>query len=52
MIDDKLHNPDVDGYGPSSNFLLDIAPLVLTAIILMVQFFIFKDFTNRFICSV
>lgn len=45
MIDDKLHNPDVDGYGPSSNFLLDIAPLVLTAIILMVQFFIFKDFT-------
>ena len=45
MIDDKPHNPDFDGYGPSSNFLLDIAPLVLTAIILMVQFFIFKDFT-------
>ena len=45
MIDDKPHNPDTDGYGPSSNFLLDIAPLVLTAIILMVQFFIFKDFT-------
>lgn len=45
MIDDKPHNPDMDGYGPSSNFLLDIAPLVLTAIILMVQFFIFKDFT-------
>ena len=30
---------------PSGNFLLDIAPLVLTTIILMVQFFVFKDFT-------
>lgn len=30
---------------PPSNFLLDIAPLVLTAAILMVQFFVFKDFT-------
>lgn len=45
MIDDKLHDPASDGYGPSSSFLLDIAPLVLTAMILMVQFFVFKDFT-------
>lgn len=45
MIDDKLHDPTSDGYGPSSSFLLDIAPLVLTAMILMVQFFVFKDFT-------
>lgn len=45
MIDDKPHNPDIDGYDPSSSFLLDIAPLVLTAIILMVQFFVFEDFT-------
>lgn len=45
MIDDKPHDPNVDGYGPSSSFLLDIAPLVLTAMILMVQFFVFKDFT-------
>lgn len=45
MIDDKPHDPTTDGYGPSSSFLLDIAPLVLTAIILMVQFFIFEDFT-------
>lgn len=29
MIDNKPHNPDIDGYGPSSNFLLDIAPLIL-----------------------
>lgn len=29
----------------SGHFLLDIAPLLLTAIILMVQFSIFKDFT-------
>jgi len=45
MIDDKTQNPSVDGYGPSSSFLLDIAPLVLTSMILMVQFFVFKDFT-------
>ena len=45
MIDEKNQNPSVEGYGPSSSFLLDIAPLVLTAIILMVQFFAFKDFT-------
>ena len=48
MIADKQkkpHDPDIDGYDPSSSFLLDIAPLVLTAIILMVQFFVFKDFT-------
>ncbi|MGP5209483.1 Na+/H+ antiporter NhaC [Psychrobacter alimentarius] len=45
MIDDKPHDPKMDGYGPSSSFLLDIAPLVLTAMILMVQFFVFKDFT-------
>lgn len=45
MIDDKPHDPANDGYGPSSSFLLDIAPLVLTAMILMVQFFVFKDFT-------
>lgn len=30
---------------PSGNFWLDIAPLVLTALILMVQFSVFKDFT-------
>ncbi|UNU72658.1 Na+/H+ antiporter NhaC [Moraxella nasovis] len=30
---------------PSGNFLLDIAPLILTTAILMVQFFVFKDFT-------
>ncbi|WP_084785854.1 Na+/H+ antiporter NhaC [Psychrobacter urativorans] len=34
-----------NGYEPSSSFLLDIAPLLLTAMILMVQFFVFKDFT-------
>lgn len=48
MIADKLKqpdDPDIDGYEPSSSFLLDIAPLVLTAILLMVQFFVFKDFT-------
>lgn len=45
MIDEKPYDPDQDGYRPSSNFLLDIAPLVLTAMILMVQFFVFKDFT-------
>lgn len=45
MITEKPHDPNKDGYGPSSSFLLDIAPLVLTAMILMVQFFIFKDFT-------
>ncbi|WP_201574463.1 Na+/H+ antiporter NhaC [Psychrobacter sp. H8-1] len=47
MLEPKPHNldPDKDGYGPSSNFLLDIAPLILTAMILMVQFFVFKDFT-------
>jgi len=45
MIDEKNQNPSAEGYGPSSSFLLDIAPLVLTAIILMVQFFVFKDFT-------
>ncbi|MGP4118429.1 Na+/H+ antiporter NhaC [Psychrobacter aquimaris] len=45
MIDDKPYDPANDGYGPSSSFLLDIAPLVLTAMILMVQFFVFKDFT-------
>ena len=32
-------------FEPPPSFLLDIAPLVLTAMILMVQFFIFKDFT-------
>ena len=41
----KPHDPDIEGYDPSSSFLLDIAPLILTAIILMVQFFVFKDFT-------
>lgn len=41
----KSPNPDIEGYDPSSSFLLDIAPLVLTAILLMVQFFVFKDFT-------
>lgn len=45
MIDEKPHDPASDGYGPSSSFLLDIAPLVLTAMILMIQFFVFKDFT-------
>lgn len=45
MIDEKNPNPSVEGYGPSSSFLLDVAPLLITSIILMVQFFIFKDFT-------
>ena len=45
MMDNKPYDEAKDGYGPSSSFLLDIAPLVLTAIILMVQFFVFKDFT-------
>lgn len=45
MIKKKPYDPEVKGYRASSNFLLDIAPLVLTAMILMVQFFIFKDFT-------
>lgn len=30
---------------PSGNFLLDIAPLLLTVAIMMVQFFVFDDFT-------
>lgn len=41
----KPHDPDIEGYNPSSSFLLDIAPLLLTAVLLMVQFFVFKDFT-------
>lgn len=41
----KPHDPDIEGYDSSSSFLLDIAPLILTAIILMIQFFVFKDFT-------
>ena len=45
MIDEKLYDPEQDGYEPSSNFLLDLAPLLLTAMLLMVQFFVFKDFT-------
>jgi len=45
MIQKKPYDPEVKGYRASSSFLLDIAPLVLTAMILMVQFFIFKDFT-------
>ena len=47
MINEAPSNPDddYDSSNASSNFLLDIAPLVLTAIILMVQFFVFKDFT-------
>lgn len=45
MIDEKNPNPSVEGYDPSSSFLLDVAPLLITSIILMVQFFIFKDFT-------
>ena len=45
MTQKKPYDPEVKGYRASSSFLLDIAPLVLTAMILMVQFFIFKDFT-------
>lgn len=41
----KPYDPDVKGYRASTSFILDIAPLVLTAMILMVQFFVFKDFT-------
>ena len=41
----KPYDPDIDGYRPSSNFLLDIAPLLLTTILLMIQFFVFEDFT-------
>lgn len=45
-----VHNahtkPITQGFIPRSNsFLLDIAPLLITAAILMVQFFVFKDFT-------
>jgi Na+:H+ antiporter, NhaC family len=40
-----LYDPEVKGYRASSHFLLDIAPLILTAMILMVQFFVYKDFT-------
>ena len=39
------YDPDKNGYEASSNFLLDLAPLLLTVAILMVQFFVFKDFT-------
>ena len=45
MMTEKPTNPSKDGYPASSSFILDIAPLVLTSIILMVQFFVFKDFT-------
>lgn len=45
MIEEKPYDASVEGYEPSSSFLLDIAPLILTSIILMVQFFVFKDFT-------
>ncbi|MCD9151612.1 Na+/H+ antiporter NhaC [Psychrobacter sanguinis] len=45
MTQKKPYDPEVKGYRASSSFILDIAPLVLTAMILMVQFFIFKDFT-------
>lgn len=45
MMTEKPTNPSKDGYPASSSFMLDIAPLVLTSIILMVQFFVFKDFT-------
>lgn len=44
-----LNNPNVNpaieanGLPPSHNFLLDIAPLVLTAIIMAVQFLYFKE---------
>ena len=44
-MEEKTYNPDRDGYDASSNFLLDIAPLLLTVMILMTQFFVFKDFT-------
>lgn len=40
-----MYDPEVKGYRASSHFLLDIAPLILTAMILMVQFFVYKDFT-------
>ena len=45
MTQKKPYDPEVKGYRASSHFLLDIAPLILTAMILMVQFFVFKDFT-------
>lgn len=38
MMDNKPHDSAKDGYEASSSFLLDIAPLVLAAMILMVQF--------------
>lgn len=41
----KPYDPEVEGYRASSNFLLDVAPLLLTTILLMTQFFVFKDFT-------
>lgn len=55
LIDEEEFDPKADdsqpvdaetkGYEPSSSFILDIAPLLLTAIILMVQFFVFENFT-------
>lgn len=40
-----LHTPSPEFKPRSNSVLLDLAPLILTAIILMVQFFIFDDFT-------
>lgn len=40
-----MHTPNPEFTPRSSSVLLDLAPLILTAIILMVQFFYYKDFT-------
>ena len=46
-LNNPQHSPanEPTSLPPSGSFLLDIAPLVLTTILLMVQFFVFKDFT-------
>ncbi|WP_241685387.1 Na+/H+ antiporter NhaC family protein [Taylorella asinigenitalis] len=38
-------DPESEILPSSGNFLIDILPLVLTTILLMIQFFVFKDFT-------
>ncbi|MDA3978639.1 Na+/H+ antiporter NhaC [Gallibacterium sp. AGMB14963] len=40
-----LHTPNPEFVPRSNSVLLDLAPLILTTIILMVQFFYFDDFT-------
>lgn len=41
----QASDPESEILPSSGNFLIDILPLVLTTILLMIQFFVFKDFT-------